>query len=100
MEEENVVHANRLKRLAHDEELRAERAAREVEVEAKKSSDEQALARMRRRNQERVSYLQAIGGMQVDLTRYLVAQHQHPDRLIRIDGNGHAGRRAQLHLHD
>ena len=34
--------------------------------------------------------------MQVDLTRYLVAQFQHPDRSIRISGdNG-----ARLHVHE
>ncbi len=33
--------------------------------------------------------------MQVDLTRYLVAQYQHPDRLIRISGD----RDTPLHLH-
>jgi hypothetical protein len=34
--------------------------------------------------------------MQVDLTRYLVAQYQNPDRLIQITGDD----QAQLHLHE
>jgi hypothetical protein len=42
-------------------------------------------------------------GMQVDLTRYLVAQYQHPDRVIRIDGGDGAAPprvRPQLHMHE
>ena len=43
-----------------------------------------------------VRFLRDIQGLQVDLIRYLVAQYQHPNRLIRVDGvNG-----SQLHLHD
>jgi hypothetical protein len=34
--------------------------------------------------------------MQVDLTKYLVAQYQNPDRLIRVEGE----KRTQLHLHE
>jgi hypothetical protein len=33
--------------------------------------------------------------MEVDMTRYLVARHEKPDKRIQIDGD----RRAQLHLH-
>lgn len=45
-------------------------------------------------NREKTVLLDAMKGMQVDLTRYLVAQYQHPDRLIRIDGVA----RPQVHL--
>jgi hypothetical protein len=33
----------------------------------------------------------------VDLTRYLVARSQNPDRIIRVEGD--AGPKPQLHLH-
>lgn len=47
-------------------------------------------------NEERLQFLRTIQGLQVDVTRYLVAQYQHPDRLIRVESaNG-----SQLHLHD
>jgi hypothetical protein len=39
-------------------------------------------------------------GMRVDLTRYLIAQYQHPDRHIRIDGSGAAKGSSRLYLHD
>ena len=47
-------------------------------------------------NEERVRFLREMQSLQVDVTRYLVAQYQHPDRLIQIDGTG----RSQLHLHE
>lgn len=37
-----------------------------------------------------------LQAMQVDLTKYLVAQYQNPDRLIRVEGE----KRTQLHLHE
>ncbi len=44
---------------------------------------------------ERTAFLQSMQALQVDLTRYLAARYQNPDRLIRIDGDG----RARVHLH-
>lgn len=46
-------------------------------------------------NAEHVRYLQEMQKMNIDLTRYLVAQYQNPDRLIRIED----GQNTQLHLH-
>jgi len=57
-----------------------------------------ALTRLEHRqaiDREKATYLGSMREMQVDLTRYLVAQYQHPDRLIRISGDA----AAQLHLH-
>jgi hypothetical protein len=48
-------------------------------------------------NAEQLNLWQQMRTMQVDLTRYLVAQYQNPDRLIRIAGDGG---NAQLHLHE
>ncbi len=62
-----------------------ERAEHELELE---------LARAKGR--ERMVFLESIAGMQVDLTRYLVASFQAPDRLVRIEG---AGTTPLLHLY-
>src|SRR5215213_1987518 len=122
MEEQDLTHANRLKRLAHDEELRRQQAVREAELAAKQKAGEADLEAKRRtaefdldnrrrgnelevehlkeKTRERLALLQAMQGMRVDLTRYLIAQYQHPDRHIRIDGGGLAKGTSRLHLHD
>jgi hypothetical protein len=66
-------------------------------------SDELEVTRLKETNRERLAFLQSMHDMQVDLTRYLVAQYQHPDRVIRIDGAGPSNgedSRPQLHLHE
>jgi hypothetical protein len=105
MEEAGVNHANRLKRLAHDEQLSQKQSEHGRRMEARRSANEVELTRLRESNRERLAFLQSMQSMQVDLTRYLVAQYQNPDRVIRIDGSGAAGNgngshTPQLHLHD
>ncbi len=82
-----VEHAGQSKRSEadHKQHLLQQRELQAAEVE-----------HLRGENEERLRFLHEIGGLDVDLTRYLVAQYQHPDRLIRIDGN----EQNQLHLHD
>ena len=41
---------------------------------------------LRARMRERTTFLESIAGLQVDLTQYLVASFQTPDRLVRIEG--------------
>ena len=114
MEEADLEHKNRMQRLAHEEQLRRQRLEheesarrrqldRERRTEAQRKANEVELVHLADTNRERLAFLQAMQGMQVDLTRYLVAQYQHPDRVIRIDGageNGVARVRPQLHLHE
>jgi hypothetical protein len=115
MEEADVNHKNRLARLAHDEQLRQRQLAhqersrqrqldRERRLDARRLANEVELTRIKDTIRERLVLLQSMRDMQVDLTRYLVAQYQHPDRVIRIDGAGaaHNGNetRPQLHLHE
>jgi hypothetical protein len=95
IEEEDLNHANRLKRLTREEELRQTQSTRAAELEAKRAANDVELQHLAAKNQKRLEFLRAMEGMHVDLTRYLVAQYQHPDRLIRID----AGSQARLHLH-
>ena len=74
MELEEVEHKNALERLTHDERFRQHERDREAEL----------------------AQLGALHGMGVELTPYLVAQQQHPDRLIRVEGTN----APQLHLHE
>ncbi|MBN1911636.1 MAG: hypothetical protein JW818_17980 [Pirellulales bacterium] len=95
MEREQAEHSVRLKRLDHDEQMRRLAAERHAKTDARRESNQIALEHRQALNQEKSKYLSAMREMQVDLTRYLVAQYQHPDRLIRISGDSP----AQLHMH-
>jgi hypothetical protein len=109
MEAADLAHKNRLSALAHEQsarELQAEREQelshrqreREQEREHERLSNELKAAQQQALNRERAAFLQSVRSLEVDMTRYLTARYQHPDRLIRIDGNG--DRQAQLHLHE
>lgn len=107
MESQQAQHTVTLKRMEHDEKLRrveaerqaetdAIRLANEAEREHRRASHQIELEHQEAADEEQARYLAVMREMQVDLTRYLVAQYQNPDRLIRISGdNG-----AQLHLHE
>ena len=107
MEAADVEHQNRVKRLGHEETLRQARAEHEDAVRRKQAERDVALEAQRRASElklqhrqsayaQRVEFLRSVQSMQVDLTRYLVARHERPDKRIRVDGD----RRAMLHLHD
>jgi hypothetical protein len=80
--------------------LAAEQRLQQQAAEAAQARDNERMlgeirvAKRQAMNHEKVALLEAMKTMQVDLTRYLVAQYQHPDRIIRIDG----GAQPQLHL--
>ncbi|MEM6551107.1 MAG: hypothetical protein AAF750_03040 [Planctomycetota bacterium] len=98
IERDQTEHEQRMKQLAHREALRQRAEDHEQAVAFKKELDALELEHEQAKNAERAIALKAMQDMQVDLTRYLVAQYQHPDRLIRIDGG--ETDRAALHLHD
>ncbi|MEO0475912.1 MAG: hypothetical protein AAF085_08090, partial [Planctomycetota bacterium] len=106
MQRQQAEHEQQMKQLSHDQSLREQ--ANEHAQLMRQQSDEQAqqvrfeqesntieLEHINAKNAEQATLLQSMQQMQVDLTRYLVAQYQHPDRLIRIDGES-----ARLHLHE
>ena len=96
MEKAQAEHEVRLERLNHDERMRSLEAEQKAKEQAKRNLNQIELENLRATDEEKTNYLGTMREMQVDLTRYLVAQYQNPDRLIRISGdNG-----AQLHLHD
>jgi len=93
---EQAEHEIGLQRLTADEELRALRAEQENEALAQRGRNEIELEHARAMDTEKAEFLAGIRGLQVDLTRYLVAQYQNPDRLIRIAGD----EKPQVHLHE
>lgn len=96
MERAATEHSVRLKRMEHDEQLRRQAAEQEASAEATRQANTIELEHQKATDEEKTRYLATMREMQIDLTRYLVAQYQNPDRLIRISGdNG-----AQLHLHE
>jgi hypothetical protein len=72
------------------------RAKAEAKLAARKAANELAIQRELEHNHQQADFFRSLGGLQVDLTRYLVAQYQNPDRLIRIEG----ARDSRVHLHE
>ena len=96
MQREQAEHEQRLLQVQHDGDSGRLDSDHKQELAHKREMQLADVEHLRGENEERLRFLREIQGMQVDLTRYLVAQYQHPDRLIRVDGtNG-----SQLHLHD
>lgn len=107
VEETRVAHQNRLATVAAEGKLKNQRAEREQELVLARTAAEQELqikqrtheleaAQRERDHREELVFLGGVAALKVDLTRYLVAQYQHPDKIVRIDGA--AG--PQLHLHE
>lgn len=99
IEKERTRHERELQQAAHTQRLAEAHAEHQQTVTFERQRNEVELEHLAQKNAEQATYLANLKTYEVDLTRYLVAQHQHPDRLIRIDGGG-ANDTAQLHLHD
>jgi hypothetical protein len=96
MQRAQTEHELQLKQLQHNAELGRKDAAQKQEVAYQRDLKKVELEHLEAEDSERLRFLREMQGLQVDLTRYLVAQYQNPDRLIRVDGiNG-----SQLHLHE
>ena len=99
IEKERTQHERELQQAAHVQQLAEADAEQQQTVTFARQRNEVEREHLAQKNAEQATYLANLKTYEVDLTRYLVAQHQHPDRLIRIDGGG-ANDTAQLHLHD
>jgi len=89
-------HEISLQGLAAEEKLRSLRADQENEALDQRRRNEIELEHARAMDAQKTEFLAGMSDMQVDVTRYLVAQYQHPDRLIRIAGDEN----PNLHLHE
>ena len=107
MEEAETQHQNRLKQLEHEAELTHREADQKQILESRRQDEDLAADVKRRQNElvleheralheEQTGFFTKMRELQVDLTRYLVAQYQNPDKVIRIDN----GPTPQLHLHE
>lgn len=107
MEEARTLHDNRLASLTTEAKLRNQRTEKEQELALAKASAEQDMTLQQRTRElehvqreadhrEELVFLSGIAALKVDLTRYLVAQYQHPDKIVRID----SASGPQLHLHE
>lgn len=81
-------HQQEMERMSHDLELQRMRALKDLDLSSERAH-----------NEERLRFLDHLKATGVDLTKYLVAQYQNPDKVIRIDGSGDGGSKPALHLH-
>jgi hypothetical protein len=98
VQQADAEHQVRLSRTQHDELLRKRELETRSDLEARRAANNLELDRQKRVNAEQAAFLDSMKGMNVDLTRYLVAQYQNPDRLIRVEQGATGG--PQLHLHE
>jgi hypothetical protein len=88
MEKSEVEHKEMLERMKTQEELERRRMATDARRTVREADHQQRMRQRAEFDRLRLAY---VGGMReagVDLTRWMVARYQHPDRLIRIE-NGH-----------
>ena len=99
MERAEAEHKTGLDRQAHDELMRQRQVETEQAFDAEERKTLVDVERKAKLYEQRVGYLRTMRELQVDMTRYLVARHERPDRRIEIGGNG-CDRRTLLHLHE
>ncbi len=104
IERERNAHERGLKEAAHDQQIQEAQAEHDQALSFKQQLNALEQEHIRQQNTEKTTYLTQLQTLDIDLTRYLVAQHQHPDRLIRIDGGDRNADdhppRPQVHLHE
>jgi hypothetical protein len=96
MQRAETEHDQQLQQMRHEGDIQRREADHAQQLSHQREMQQAEVEHLRARNEERSRFLRTIHSLQVDVTRYLVAQYQHPDRLIRIDGAD----RSQLHLHE
>jgi hypothetical protein len=106
MERTDAEHQIRIKHIAHEGQLRQQQVEAETRLRQRQAEIDQTIAADKQKAeleldnrqakyQQRSAFLKSIQDLEVDMTRYLVARHERPDKRIQVDGD----RRAQLHLH-
>jgi hypothetical protein len=97
IERDQAGHKRELAREEHTERIRQQQAEAEQQATGQRLINEVEIDHLQAKDDQKLATLDRIRSMEVDMTRYLVAQYQHPDRLIRIDGGNNG---QQFHLHD
>ena len=88
-------HRNRKEQMKADQKLTIQEQELQAELVAMQQRQDLALADLKQQNAERLDFLNRLQQLDVNMTDYLVAQYQAPDKFIRIDGG-----EARLHMHD
>ena len=96
VERQQAEHERELERLRVEEELRQRATQDRVERESVQQDNLVELEHLRAMNEEKSAFLGSVADMEVDMTRYLVAQYQNPDRVFRVESESE----TQLHLHE
>lgn len=96
MEQSDIEHKNRMAALMHEEGMREKQAERDQELAWQQRRNDLELKQKQAMNGEEEEFLKALRGLDVDLTKYLVAQNQAAEKLIRID----TVRPPSLHVHE
>ncbi len=96
MERQDAEHRAGLEDSAHEAQLARDQSEFEARLTHRRQRWQEELAHGESLDRQRVALLSAIGGLQVDLTRYLVAQEQGADKLVRIE----TADRPRVHIHE
>ena len=96
MEKEKTVHEQKLKALEKEEMLRLDKITHDQKLDQQKQENALKIDHLKAQNHEQLEYYQGMKEAGVDITRYLVAQYQNPDKIIRFEN----AEKPQLHLHE
>lgn len=96
MQTDQATHEQQLLQLKYDADRERREADHQQQLAHQRDVQTADLLHLHKENEQRLQFLREIQGLKVDLTRYLVAQYQHPDRLIQVDGAGDSA----VHVHD
>lgn len=86
MEEEGARHGAALERFQVEERLARERLQADAARAERAADHAQRLGQRQELDRQKLAFSAGMKEAGVDLTRWLVARYQHPDRLIRIEG--------------
>lgn len=93
---ETADHSRQQKKLDMDAKLMHQQNASRQLRESLQQDQLIELEHLRAMNEEKAAFLTSVSAMEVDMTRYLVAQYQHPDRVFRVESDSE----TQVHLHE
>lgn len=99
LERQRAEHQNALQGLELQARLRRDLAQQEQQLAITTRTHAVELEHQKAMHQEQIEFLRGAADLKVDLTRYLVAQYQNPDKVVRIEGTDTDGRH-QIHLHE
>jgi len=86
MEQDAARHTASLERLQEEERIVRQQLAADAQRSQRDADHGQHLRHRQELDRQRLAYTTGLREAGVDLTRWMVAKYQHPDRLIRIEG--------------